>query len=500
VEPAAQGVEDSQDRFPLATAADFGLEEEVAELSDSLAAWVESGRIVGGELLVVTNDRTVWHEAAGWADVEEGRPLEPNSIFRIRSMTKPIVGTAVLMLQDDGLLAVSDRVSEHLPSFDNDRSRDVTIRQLLTHTSGFGNHNMGEVPLPRRPLEYGSVVELANDLGAVGPEYPVGTLRYSDSSSAILAALISTVSGLTAEDFIRTRIFDPLGMRDSHLAFAPDSAWADRLSSTYRWSAEANSFVRYWDPSREEVFRYFEGSGGVMATPHDFARFLAFWADRGVHQGERLLSEEAVSEALRPERGKVYGYQWVLLNGPPLNGETRSFNHGGSDGTVGIAIPSLDVLILLFTQSRGTPVGNWLMGTLSRMPRFAPFLIADFRTGSMYPEDLSAGEAIPAAQLPRYVGSFASQEVEGRRVQIWEHAGGLRLRGLLGENQPLTAIFDLIPVGGDRFRLGRVVDGKVLETTTRPPVEFEGRMTDAGSQQRFDQLRFLGGMFTRVQD
>src|SRR5210317_624920 len=78
---STDGRPDSSIRFPEAAAADFGLEAEVGELSDSLAAWVESGRIVGGEVLVVAGDRTVWHEAVGWADVEEEQRLEPNSIF-----------------------------------------------------------------------------------------------------------------------------------------------------------------------------------------------------------------------------------------------------------------------------------------------------------------------------------------------------------------------------------------------------------------------------------
>lgn len=483
--------------FPPASPEDFGLEAEVRELSDSLHKWTDSGRIVGGELLVVTGDRTVWHEAAGWADVQQGRRLAVNSLFRIRSMTKPIVGSAILMLQDDGLLSVSDRVSRYLPEFDNGRSRDVTIRELLTHTSGFGDHGVGEIDLPRRGWEYESLADLVSDLGAVGPTRTRGELRYSDSNSAILAAVVSAVSRMPVEDFLHQRIFSPLGMQDSHAAFAPDSAWADRLSSTYRWSAKQGEFERYWDPSRPEVYGYFEGSGGVYSTPRDFAKLLDLWVDQGVHDGARLLSDTAIRTALGPERGKIYGYHWALPNSPALDGGPRSFFHGGSDGTIGIAIPSQDVLILLFTQSRGVPVDAWLFAVLSRMERFAPFVVADFRNGSTHPDELPAESGIPEAQLHRYTGTFESEDRGGRSIEVWRHEAGLRFRVTLRENAPATAPYDLIGIGHDRFVLGRIVDGVVAEATSRPPVEFHALSSSDDPQGRFLKVRALRGVFRR---
>lgn len=105
--------------FPWASPASVDLDEPaLANLGDSVEAWVAAGYVAGAELLIIKDGRTVLHEAVGWRDLESGSPLQLNSIYRIRSMTKPLIGTAILMLQDEGRLSVDDRVSDHLPGFD----------------------------------------------------------------------------------------------------------------------------------------------------------------------------------------------------------------------------------------------------------------------------------------------------------------------------------------------------------------------------------------------
>lgn len=124
--------------FPYAHAKDVGLSSsDVEGLGDQIHRWVKEGRIVGAEVMLVKNRRIVLHEATGWSDRERQIPLERNSIYRIRSMTKPIVGTAVLVLIEEGRLNLDDPVARYLPSFDNERSGEITIRQLLTHRGGF---------------------------------------------------------------------------------------------------------------------------------------------------------------------------------------------------------------------------------------------------------------------------------------------------------------------------------------------------------------------------
>ena len=134
--------------FEYARPGEVGLSDSALQgLADEIASWVAAGDVMGAEIMVVKDGAAVLHESVGWSDRERGLPLRRNSIFRIRSMTKPLLGTAVLMLMEDGELSLDDPVAQYLPSFDNDRSRSITIRQLLTHTSGLGNHGEEDICL-----------------------------------------------------------------------------------------------------------------------------------------------------------------------------------------------------------------------------------------------------------------------------------------------------------------------------------------------------------------
>lgn len=124
--------------FSYARPEDVGLSScKIESLADRVYKWVKQGKIVGAEVVVIKNGKIVLHEASGWSDRERRIPLERNSIYRIRSMTKPFIGTAVLMLAEGGRLSLDDTVATYIRSFNNDRSRDITIRQLLTHTAGY---------------------------------------------------------------------------------------------------------------------------------------------------------------------------------------------------------------------------------------------------------------------------------------------------------------------------------------------------------------------------
>jgi CubicO group peptidase (beta-lactamase class C family) len=298
--------------FQYACPEDVGLPAfELATLVADIQSWVDNEAIVGAEFMLIKDRRIVAHSAVGWSDVERGIPLERNSIYRIRSMTKPFTGTAILMLMEDGELALDDRVSEYLPSFDNDRSREINIRQLLTHNGG-----LSESGWPGIPWEYPSLRALVDDVGEMGPENPPGSgFQYSNLGSATLGALVAEVSGMPVELFFGTRIFEPLDLQDTHTHFTPDVSWAPRMNSTYWWNG--SEWEKYWDNTMEQVYPFFHTSGGLYSTVFDYARFLEVWMDLGAYAGGRLLSEETVLEALLPRPGDEdgnYGYQWQVLH------------------------------------------------------------------------------------------------------------------------------------------------------------------------------------------
>jgi len=335
--------------FPCSTAEDEGLDPFVLESFMSDAGWwVEQGRIAGAELLVIRNGHIVWHRAVGWSDRERGTTLERNSIYRIRSMTKPFTGAAILMLAEEGRLELDDRVSSYLPSFDNDRSRDITIREALTHGSGF---EQSEFPAGYwESPDLRSAVDL---IGERGPPYPPGeTFRYSDHNSATLGAIVAQVTGAPVEDFIQARILEPLGLRDTHTYFAPDSLWAPRVNATYGTPSDGR-LVRYWDPTMEQKTPWFRASGGMYSTVYDYARWLAVWMNLGAFEGDRLLEEATVREALEAGYSPAYGMHWQLFSGSGDPSGLPRFGHTGSDGTIALAFPDRDAMVLYFTQSRG---------------------------------------------------------------------------------------------------------------------------------------------------
>jgi CubicO group peptidase (beta-lactamase class C family) len=313
-------------------------------IMDQIEEWVEGERIVGAEILIIRSREIILHEAFGWRDRERNIPMERNTICRIRSMTKPIVGTAILMLMEQERLSITDKVALYIPSFNNEKSREVTIEQLLTHTGGFEDPGY-----PGTAVDYGSLKELVDAVGTSGPTYTPGErFLYSDGGSSTLAYIVTVVSGMPVEDFIQTNILGPLGMVDSFCNLTEDDPRRSRVSCTY-WQ-NAGEWVKYWDNHDPQVVPFFRGSGGIYSTTTDYARFLTMWVDEGISGSMRFLTPGTVRQALTPSPQSIegnfpYGFQWSIYDEP-------TFGHSGSDGTLAWADPVEDLMIFYFTQSR----------------------------------------------------------------------------------------------------------------------------------------------------
>lgn len=344
--------------FPYLAPEELGLSSEgLKELVAGVQGWVEDGEIIGAELLLVKDRTIVLHETLGWRDRDAALPLERNSFYRIRSMTKPFTGTSILLLKEEGKLALDDPVSNFLPSWRNEASEEITIRQLLSHTGGFVQ---GGFPSPFQ--RYETLREAVDAVGEAGPQKSVGEgYEYSDVGSATLGAVVEELSGLPVERFIETRILDPVGLMDTKTFFDPGLPWAAWMNPTYARSSGSSPWVQYWHPTQEQAFPFFRASGGLYTTILDYARWLTVFVDLGAYPGGRLLTEETVREALSPGLSTDYGLHWEIFSPLPDDGGLPAFGHGGSDGTLAMAIPSEDLLVLIFTQSRGN-------GVLRRFP------------------------------------------------------------------------------------------------------------------------------------
>jgi len=347
--------------FPAATPEEVGMSsEKLREAMGQIEAWVEERRIVGGILLVIKDGRLIFHESAGMNDVERGTPLLKDDILLMRSMTKPMTGTGILMLQEEGRLSLDDRASEYLPGWQGEGTEEITIHQLLTHTSGIS----GGLPSGHETL-----LDAVTEVGRDGVTFPPGSrYRYADANSAALAAIIGVVSGIPEAEFIRQRLLEPLGMADSYLVSVPEAdPRRARTAAGYRGSSETGEWRQYRDATTGPLTAYWGGSGGLYATGLDYARFLWMMMNEGEFEGQRLLQPETVELALAPQTQPVYTnsdlmamtrlyglhwYSWTdqhRIDPWPIN--PGGFGHGGAEGTLAIADPAEQLIVLYLTQS-----------------------------------------------------------------------------------------------------------------------------------------------------
>jgi CubicO group peptidase (beta-lactamase class C family) len=356
--------------------------EALAELSAAIQKHLDANRIVGAEFLVIESGDVLLHEAYGWRDREAQKPMERDTIFNIRSMTKMLTGASAQILIDEGRLRLDDKVSQYLPGFDNNKSGGITVEQILTHCSGLPLSTLTRLD------EFTDLYSLANSIGEKGPEFPPGSkFWYSDAGAETLGAVVEVVAGVTLDRFVRERLLVPLDMNDTFYVTEPEAP-LDRFASLYIGTPGA--WTKWWTPG-EPFYPFAWGSQSLYSTPRDYARFLSMLLNDGIYQGSRILSEDAVDRILTPVSlmtnlgsdtpaptgfpfTQVYYGQMSVLN-VSSDGQLQVFGHSGSDGTWAWAFPQHDLIILYFTQSRGQVTGIRLETDLDRLlvhPEYAP--------------------------------------------------------------------------------------------------------------------------------
>lgn len=324
-------------------------------INEMVDRWIDNQEVVGTEYVIIQKGEIVLHEARGWRDREAERPMELNTIFQVRSMTKPVLATGVLLLVSEGLLDLEDRVSQHLLSFS---SSPVTIRQLLTRTDGFTR-------TPFNAFNFPSLRDAVNELGRLGPDVQPGTVFSRDGTDSwTLGAIVQEVSEMKVEDFLQQRVLSAVGMTgDTYVELKENDTWRSRLSAVYQRS-ESGDFLLTWSTQRASPFKFFPASAGIYTTPLEYAKFLALWMNEGRIGSTQFIPQTLVDEALILEPLSIeqatpfgttpYGMHWDLGPGVLQQGTgIASFGHPGADGTIGWVVPERELLILYFTQSRG---------------------------------------------------------------------------------------------------------------------------------------------------
>jgi CubicO group peptidase (beta-lactamase class C family) len=328
----------------------------VTSIDQQVTEWYNSQSILGAELLIMQDNNIALHKVYGWDDPGDSIPLRKGQLFRIHSMTKPFTGTAVMILADEGKLKVTDRVSEYLRVYDNDACREITIEQLLNHTAGFR-----QPAYPRGSIDlYESLEEAVADLCMEGPRYEPGSeYHYSDGHSASLGLLVQEVSGMPAETFISKKIFAPLEMKNSFCGVEEEGLDRDLVCDTYYW--RQGKYQKMWDNYDPPETPFFRASGGILTSTGDYARFLSTWMNGGEYNGHRLVSSSILENALSTDSiHPGYGLHWQIFHQGDDTTKLPVFGHGGSSGTLAMALPELNAMVFYFTQSRGTLTANFL--------------------------------------------------------------------------------------------------------------------------------------------
>jgi len=338
-----------QHGLPAGTPASVGMDAAVlAKAVDLYREAVKRDDIRGAVLYVARRGKVVVHEAVGWRHHAYRLPMEKDTLFRMASNTKPVVAAAVMLLAEEGKLALSDPASKHLKSFANDKSRRITIEQLLTHSSGL---RIGPILLPFAEGEERTLQNAVAKFGAQGPAAEPGTYSYNNAGYNTLGAIIEVVSGQPLEAFLKARFYDPLGMVDS--LNHEDPAKLTRMATVYRGQRGANGtivFTQGFTPGDAPDFPVIRASGGLISTAPDYARFLEMYRLGGTIDGRRVLRAETTRAAVQP-RVKIndsssYASGWMVR-------ADGTYSHTGSDGTFAWVDPSRELVAMVLTQSPG---------------------------------------------------------------------------------------------------------------------------------------------------
>jgi CubicO group peptidase (beta-lactamase class C family) len=347
-------------------------------ISDMLQRRIAAGDLAGAVSVVARRGVVVHHAAQGVMDLESKQPLTEASMFRIASMTKPIVGAAIMMLVEEGRLRLNDPVSRYIPEFGEmtvganaePASRAITVKDLLTHVSGLGSGELSLGDIAKVARKDGeTLAQYIPRLARTRLEFQPGS-RWAYSPGAgfeTLGRVIEVASGAPLDRFLRTRIFDPLGMAD--ITFWPSAAQWPRVATVYLAGDRglAKSVMPNDTMSRGV---YFRGSGGLYSTAGSYIPFGIMMANGGELNGTRLLSRKSVEmmtgvhvpDSLpgRP-RGEGFGLSVRVVTDHAARGTMLSngtYGWSGAQGTHFFVDPKEELVGVLMIQTPNNEVRN----------------------------------------------------------------------------------------------------------------------------------------------
>jgi CubicO group peptidase (beta-lactamase class C family) len=339
-----------------------------AAVPEALQQLVNSNEIPGAVALVATKDKVLHLSAVGQSDLATGRKLKPNDIFWIASMSKPMTSVAIALLADDGKLSFDDPVEKYLPEFHDlwvageqtaqqrvlvKAARPITLRDLLTHTSGLGEYRVTD--------PHWTLAAMVKVLAREPLRFQPGTRwSYSTAGMDTLGRVVEVVSGMPYDKFIQTRLFNPLGMKDTTFWISPSQKKrfvqpvilkSGKLQPTpidYMYGGAVT------DHERPPL-----GGAGLFSTAADVVKFYQMMLNHGAANGRQILKPETVAEMTRKQTGDLkaragmpWGLGFCVVEDPAQMESNKTlspgtFGHGGAFGTQSWADPTRGIIYVL---------------------------------------------------------------------------------------------------------------------------------------------------------
>ena len=376
----------------------------LARLDSAMNAWVKKNWVNGSVVLIARHGKIVFDKAYGYNDMDTKTPLDKNGIFRIASQTKAVTTVAVMMLWEEGKFSLDDSVAKFIPAFANQKvlatfnatdttyttvpaKRPITIRDLLTHTSGLGYPGIGtpaEIALYAKSNITGGVgvrdqklSDAMNRLGALPLFFQPGEQWKYGLNHDLLGYLIEIWSGMTMEKFFTKRIFQPLGMKDTYFNLpaekGPRLVNFFQIDSTGAIKKQSSVFGGALNMNYPlEKTNYFSGGGGLVSTTHDYAILLQMLLNGGEYNGVRLLAHNTVRMMTMNQIGDLFvnlgvktenkfgfGFSIITENGSRLGpSQAGTYAWGGVFSTSYWVDPKEDMFVIIYRQIWGSHVAD----------------------------------------------------------------------------------------------------------------------------------------------
>ena len=385
----------SDQQLPVARPEAVGLSSErLNRIAAAVQKSIDEKRIAGAVTLVARRGSIAWFKAQGMQDRETGKPMREDTIFRICSMSKPITSVAVMMLYEEGKFLLDDPVSKYIPEFSNPKvyvkpaigkpytvpaNREITIRDLLTHTSGLTytwDPDLGQMYRDAQVADglsaYGRTIgDSVKSLAKLPLLFNPGEKWNYSLGVDVLGYLVEVVSGKSFDEFLRTRVFEPIGMKDTYF-YVPEEKLS-RLSAAYTYYPDKglNRFPE--NGITEGTFFYtgdypyrgkklYSGGAGLSSTALDYAKFCQMMLDGGRVGSRLLLSRKSVELMTHDQLGKIgpeqgfglgFGIDGVKSPLPEL-GSPGEFNWGGFFYTAFVVDPKEQMITVFMSQLHPT--------------------------------------------------------------------------------------------------------------------------------------------------